>query len=382
MGKLWEKTVGDDGKSKLVEIEGAKVDVTGPTVVYLSGFLTNNNRPDYVAGSLKRMEELIRGRSEIAVQPKLYGWSHTSLKNLFNLALYDSNPKSRSSDAGFDLGAGVLMPLVAKDFKRNDDGTVSGTPVSMAEAKEKLRNVTFFGYSAGSIVAQETYNATMKMMKQVGWKEDDAKEALHEVALIAVGAISRPSHETDRFRTVYLVASNDRINRGKNWIWGGLGTMLRTVFGRYTTQKNDKDLTVRPLSETSVFAQTAVRPTYYEWKYDEDGNKKEKKWFDPLYPKWAQRRSYHELPHYVTTDDNNNQFARMALYSLINCINRGASPDVMKLIEPPANDTATQAAQDAYRARIEGALRPMPAKLAAAAVKAAQKQQKQNTPAA
>jgi hypothetical protein len=380
MGKLWEKTVGADGKSKLDEIDLSKLDISQPTVVYLSGFLTNNNRPDYVAGSLKRMEELIRGRSEIAVQPKLYGWSHTSLKNLFNLALYDSMPNKRSSDAGFDLGAGVLMPLVAKDFKRNEDGSVSGTPVSVAEAKEKLRNVTFFGYSAGSIVAQETYNATLKMMKQVGWKEGEAKDALHEVALVAVGAISRPSHETDRFRTVYLVASNDRINRGKNWIWGALGTALRTVFGRYASEKHTKDLTIRPLSETSVFASTAVRPTYYEWKYDEQGEKKEKKWFDPLYPKWAGRRSYHELPHYVTTDDNNNQFARMALYALINCINRGPAPDTMKLIEPPANDTATQAAQDAYRERIAGAMRPMPAKLASAAVKAAQKQQ--NKPAA
>jgi hypothetical protein len=271
----------------------------------------------------------------------------------------------------------VLMPLVAKDFVRNEDGSVSGTPLSLAEAKEKLRNVTFFGYSAGTIVAQETRNATMDMMKRIGWKEEDAKEALHEVCLVAVGVISRPSHETDRFRTIALVASNDRINRGKNWIWGGLGTALRTVFGRYASEKNTKDLTIRQLSDTYVFASTAVRPTYYEWKYDENGEKKEKKWFDPLYPKWARRRSYHELPHYVTTDDNNNQFARMALYALTNCINRGASPDVMKLIEPPANDTATQAAQDAYRARIEGAIRPMPAKLAAAAVKAAQKQKQQ-----
>ena len=89
-----------------------------------------------------------------------------------------------------------------------------------------------------------------------------------------------------------------------------------------------------------------------------------KKAFEPLYPKWTFRRSYHELPHYITTDDNSNQFARIALYALVNAVSRNnaaATPAPLELISPPSNDAHSLAQQAAYRARIESALKPMPA---------------------
>lgn len=239
----------------------------------------------------------------------------------------------------------------------------NGMPRSIKEAAAKLRNVTFVGYSAGSIVAQETFNATLKMMKQTGWEEKAARQVLKEVVLLAVGCISRPSKEIDRFSTVYLVASNDRINRIKNWMWGAIGTARRTLFTDYAWRKNKKGLSVRPLSNSSLFVQTAARPTLYEWKYDEAGNRTEKKKIDPLYPSWTMRRSYHELPHYLTIDDNNNGFARMALYVMLNALKRTGTPDTMALLKPPADDVFSVADQAEYSARLKSALKPMPAAL-------------------
>jgi len=364
VGKLWDRTQDENGKSKLNEVDLSNLRITAPTLVYLSGFLTNNNRPDYVAGGIKRMEELLKDRTGDAPAPKIYAWSHTSLKNLFNLALYNMAPSTRSSDAGYDLGAGVLMPLVARDFKRHADGSIEGTPLPLEEAKKNLSNVTFFGYSAGSIVAQETFNATMKMMQKIGYGEKDARRALNEVVLVSAGSISRPSKETNRFKTIYLVATNDRIMRMKNWIWGTMGTALRTAFGKYGWKKNSKDLTVRPLSETSVFISTSVRPDLHEMKPGING-KFEKKPIEPLYPAWTLRRSYHELPHYITLDDNNNQFARIALYALTNAVTRQQSGvAALDLISPPQQDSHSAEAQAAYRNRIEQALRPAPAAFA------------------
>jgi hypothetical protein len=351
MGKLWQRTVGNDGQSQLQEVGLDGLKVAGPTLVYLSGFLTNNNRPDYIAGGIKRMEELLKDRT--AARPQIYAWSHSGLRNLFNLAAYNMFPGSRASKAGRDLASAVVMPLVS----------AQGKPLPLDEARQNLRNVTFFGYSAGSIVAQETFNASLKMMKAIGFKEPEARAALQEVVLLSAGTISRPSKERDRFSTVYLVASNDRINRFKNWIWGTLGTALRSAFGNYARDKKQKELTVRPLSETSLFISTSVRPSLYEWKYDADGNRAAKKEFPALYPKWTLRRSYHELPHYITTDDTNNSFARIALYTLINALDRTASVQPLRLLEPPANDTSSAEAQASYRARLQQALRPAPAKL-------------------
>lgn len=360
MGKLWNRTPGADGKAQLNEVDLKAVAIDSPTIVYLSGFLTNNNQPGYVAGGIKKMEEMLGSRAEIEVQPKLFAWSHTSLKNLFNLAVYNMFPSSRSSDAGYDLGASLLMPLVAEGFTRDAKNNVTGTPLPADVARKNLRNITLFGYSAGSIVAQETFNATLKMMKQVGYDDKEARKVLKEVVLVSVGTISRPSKETDRFSTVYLVASNDRINRAKNWIWGTLGTSLRALF-KIGADKHKKPLTIRPLSDSSVFITTAVRPTLYEWQYDDKGEKAQKKWFAGLYPKWSGRRSYHELPHYLTTDDKNNGFAKVVLYSLINAVNRDAEIKPMDLIQPPARDTHAEEAQAAYRERIEQAIRPAPA---------------------
>lgn len=64
MGKLWQRVLTDAGKSRVEEIDLGQVRITQPTIIYLSGFLTNNNRPDYVSGSIKCVQELLRNRPD------------------------------------------------------------------------------------------------------------------------------------------------------------------------------------------------------------------------------------------------------------------------------------------------------------------------------
>lgn len=359
MGKLWQKTQDNNGVSLLKEVDLATLRITAPTIVYLSGFLTNNNRPEYIAGSIKRLQDLTKDHP-LPVQPQIYAWSHSGLRNLFNLAAYDLCPGTRSSKAGYDLSKAVLMPLLAKDFAVDAKGNISGAPLPAAEAKEKLKNVTLFGYSAGSVVAQEIFNATLKMMKTVGYNEQNARQLLNEVVLISVGTVSRPSKETNRFTTVYLAATNDRLTRAKNWAYGTLGTLLRSTFGHYA--QKGKDLTIRPLSETSLFITAPVRPSLYEWTYDGNGLRAEKKYFPPLYPTWTLRRSYHELPHYITRDEKNNAFANIVLHAVANAVTRSGKTQTLQLI---AASPGTAAGQEAsYKAKITEALRPSPKALA------------------
>lgn len=344
-------------------VDQKTVKITRPTLVYLSGFLTNNDRNDYVLGSIKRVEELFRGRPEVKEQPDVYGWTHTDLKNLFNLAVYDTFPNSRSSGAGYDLATCILMPLVAKDFGRDEKGQVKGTPLPLDEARKNLKNVTFFGYSAGSIVAQETFNATRKMMKKIGYSEEDVRDLMKEVVLIAVGTISRPSKERDRYTTVNLVASNDRIMRAKNWIWGTLGSTFKKLKQILTLKgwnKNDRELSIRPLSDNYLFITGAARKSLYEWNYDGDGNRLSKRPFDPLIPEWTLIRSYHEIPHYTTMDEKNNGFARIAHYACVNAFNRQGRITVKELLQPTTDDTHPMEKQQEYRTRIAEAMRDMP----------------------
>jgi hypothetical protein len=74
-----------------------------------------------------------------------------------------------------------------------------------------------------------------------------------------------------------------------------------------------------------------------------------------LLPAWMLMKSYHELPRYVTQDEELSPFAKMVHYSLANAVDRQALLEPLKLLEPPAAVDATTAAR--YRAKISGACR-------------------------
>lgn len=353
MAKLWQRTRSADGTSQLHDVSLTDLRITRPSVIYLSGFLTTDGQPGFIAGGLKRLEEMMghRPAPHDAQDVDLYAWSHTSLGNLFNMAAYNMQPQSRASAAAHSLAQGIIMPLVARDFKIDGDGNLSGTPLPVEEAKRNLRNITLFGYSAGTITAQECYNASLQMMQKLGYKTDTARDVLHEVALVSAGNVSRPSKEKDRFTTVYLVASNDKIILAKNRIW----TPLKTMFARFA-----RNLNIKKLSATSAFISAAVSKQKWEWR-----EAKGKTWQErirPLIPSWTFIKSYHELPHYITHDENLSQFAKIVNFSLTNAIARapvhaggdGKRLDPLDLIQPPEGFPAPAAA--AYNTKIDKAM--------------------------
>jgi hypothetical protein len=334
MAKLWKKATDTNGKPQLQELDLSTLAITSPTIVYLSGFLTTDARPAYIDDGIQEMETLLRGHPELKTQPDIYVWSHTRLRNVFNIAAYNLSPQSAYSANAEKLAKGVIMPLVSDN----------GKPLPFEEAQRRLRNLTLFGYSAGTVVAQEAFNASMEMMEKIGYKPEDARKLMKEIVLISTGNMSNPNKEKSRFTTLYLAANNDLFVRWKNRIWNP----LRSIFSRFA-----RKLIIKPLSETSLLITAAIKRKHWHWRKTADG-KRTREDISPQFPKWTLVFSNHELPHYITSDDDHNQFSKIALHALINAVNRKGTPEVMKLLEPATSHTPEEIA--AYRERIAKAL--------------------------
>jgi len=354
MAKLWRKTKDAEGKSKLEEIDQLSLELNKPTVIFLSGFFTTNKQPGHIAGAIKHLEEVLGDGADVSSQVDLYAWSHKSLANLFNLVSYNTRPHRASSGAANKLARNIILPLVATDIKTDEKtGRLTGTPRPEAEARTRLSNLTLFGYSAGTILAQETFNAARDMMREMGFEKKHARSLLNDVVLISTGNMSRPTKEKGRFTTLYLAATNDRLVKLKNRMWLSLKEMFISLSGK---------LTIRPLSDTSLLIAAPVKRNMWVMKKMRDGQEKLQK-IQKLYPKWSPRASFHELPHYTTNDDTQNEFASIVTNALTNAIRRDSRLQVMDLLEPAspllptaANANAMMVNEQAYRQRIKNAV--------------------------
>ncbi len=343
MGKLWRRAHdGEKTASGLQQVDLDTLRLEKPAVIFLTGFFTYDDTPQHIRAAFKGINELTHA-TEQGKAAETYVWSHAGLKEIFNLAAYEAFPGKRASENGYDLSRGVIMPLVTKDFKMDAQGNVTGTPLPLDEAKKNLRNVTFFAYSAGTITAQECFNASVKMMKEVGYSDKDVREALHEVALISVGVMSRPGAEKNRFTTLYLEATNDRIVSMKNRMW----TPLRSLFDWFA-----KKLKIRTLSPNSAIITGPVKKQDKETRM-QDGKPVQKE-IKGMLPKWFPFKSNHELPRYVTEDEGVSPFARIVQFSLANAVARDKLLSPLDLLPPP--DGTLQAEADAYRAKIAKAV--------------------------
>ncbi len=335
MGKLWQRSRDDQDQPRLQAVDLSALKINAPTVIFLTGFFTYDDTPEYISGALKTMEELVDKAPGDTSGTNVYAWSHAGLKEIFNLAAYDGLPSRRASHNGFDLAKAVIMPLVAEGFAEDASGKVSGKPLPLDVARQNLRNVTLFGYSAGTITAQECYNASLLLMKQVGFSDKDAKAALHEVVLISAGVMSRPKQEKDRFTTLYLEANNDVLVRWKNRLW----EPLRAMFS-WATHK----LRIDKLSDRSLRISATVNKQNFEVKKKKDGQTFREK-FNGLVPNWFPVKSYHELPRYVTEDENLSSFARIVKYGMANALARDRLLAPLELLSaPPGVDGADAAA--------------------------------------
>jgi hypothetical protein len=344
MAKLWRRPNNNEPATPAaLEVDILKLRIDKPSLIFLNGFFVLDNNFEWVKASLKKMEDLIANRPQGAPPVDVYSYTHAGLKEAFNVAAYCVRPGSRSCPVANKLASGIVMPLVAKDFKIGNDGKATGTPLPLDDVKKSLRNITFFGYSAGCITAQEIFVASLRMMKQVGYTEKDARSALNEVVYIGVGVVSRPGREKDRFTTLFLEATNDKIVRFKNRLWAP----LRVLFQRFV-----QGLKIKHLGDHAAIITAAVPKKNWEISIINGKTVREK--VANLLPRAsAWYKTYHELPRYVTQDEELSPFAKMVQYGLVNAVGRSSLLDPMQLLEPPAGTDAAVAA--AYNDKIANA---------------------------
>jgi hypothetical protein len=345
MAKLWRRPRDGEDKSLHVhEVDLKNLRVTKPTVIFLNGFFTTDDKPTWAAASIRNIEELLKTAPGPRKDFDVYAWTHEGLKDFFNVTAYGLAPQRRACRAARTLAAGLIMPLVSDNFALDAKGKATGTPLPLEEAKKNLRNITFFGYSAGGVTAQECFNASLQMMRQIGYDEKDARAVLREAVSISVGTMSRPSKEGNRFTSLAFEATNDRIVRMRQRIIAP----LRNIFNRFAP-----DLRLKPVSDSSAVVTAAVSKK--NWEKRERGGKTGKQKIDLLLPAWIPFGTFHELPRYVTEDEELSPFAKMVRYGLTNAVDRTGTADPLKLLDPPPgteNRTATAYKDKLSKAKI------------------------------
>jgi hypothetical protein len=352
MSFLWKRTRGEDGKPVLHKVDMDALRVTSPTLIYLSGFLTTDDQPGFVSGSIKRMEELVGGHAESNPGLNIYSWSYGKVSDVFRVMAYNMRPSTYSSPDGRAIAEKIILPLVTESVTRDAQGRIVGGKLLPDDvAAKNLKNLTFFAFSAGSALAQQVYNASLQAMLRAGFEKTRARGLLSQVALVAVGNVSRPTKEKERFTTLYLVGNNDIVTRAKNRVYRALN--LRSVFERFS-----RKLKVRDLSKTSLLVSAPTPRKLWEWRVLADG-RREKQPIRALFPKWLQIRSHHELAHFITRDDGHSQFSQIAMHALLNATNRAEAPDARKMLRPATKPDAPET--DAYRQRIAAAELRLPA---------------------
>lgn len=323
MAGLWTRGASPNRAPEALDL--AQLKITQPTVIYLSGFLTRDHTLGHIEQALQTTEDLTKA----GVSPCIYAWSHTRITDVFNVLAYGLRPHNATSTAAKKFAQTVIMPLVSEN----------GKPLPEDEAKRRLRSLTLFGYSAGTVLAQEAFNAAIVMMGRIGYKTQDARRLLQEIVLVATGTMSRPTREKDRFTTIYLAATNDVFIRWKNRLW----RPFREFFKKYA-----RPLMIRRLSETSLLITASVTRRIWNWGKSQSDSV-------PVFSKlpwWKRVINSHEIPHYVTTEDGHSPFSRIALHALFNAITRQNKLRPEQLLEPACPHPEVD---KPYRTRIRAA---------------------------
>lgn len=342
MAKLWRRSGTSTSAAPVAEeVDLPSLKIDKPSVIFMNGFFVMDNNKSWASASLKTMEDMMAHRPQPAPDVDVYSYTHTGLKDVFNVLSYWAKPGVRFSPIAQKLALGIVMPLVAKDLKLDDKGNITGTPLPLEDAKKNLRNITFFCYSAGGVVAQEVYNASLYMMKETGYSEKDAQEALREAVSINVGTPTRPQQEKNRFTTLYLEAMNDKIVQIKNRLW----EPLKNIFASF-----GQPLKIKPVGDSAAMITATVSTRSHHKKKLLNGKTVKEKVRNLLPSASAIIRTYHELPRYVTEDEEFSPFAKMVQYGLTNAVARTQTLEPMQLLEPPAGTEKAVAA--AYSEKI------------------------------
>ncbi len=357
MGKLWQRHKDESDKSVLSETDASTLDVQNRHVlIYLPGLGFTHKNQHGLAGCLKYLEEILHRHPETNPNLDLYCFSYPSIKVGFSLTSYVLHPNNRIMlpDA-VELAKQTILKCVTRsvDFDKNGN-IVHAELLPENDARKNLRNITFYGHSAGTIFSQHVYNASLRLMKEAGFPEENAKELLKEVVLLSTGNVSRPEKECDRFTTICLVAKND--------MFSGLRDALTEdtieAVGRLSKifNKRSDNLTIKELSPNYLLIKTHLKSKYWEWTKHHDGTK-QRRAIQNMMPKWLPIKTFHEFRNFITIDDELNAFSKIAMNTLINASNRTDKTDVMSLLQPAATSAFSEEETALYKERLSKAVK-------------------------
>jgi hypothetical protein len=335
---LWRREYYKDGSAKLKEVHPGAVDLSRPTLIYCTGYLTTHTQPGYVSGSIKALEELLGGGEDLYKQMEIYGTSNKNRHSAaFNVSAYNYKSSEHHTLAEKEFVENVFLKSIAKNGKLHSDGRISGEKRPLKEVREKFQNLTLYGYSYGTIVAQAIHNALREAMLDIGYKQEEITDLAREIVLINVGNVTRPEKEANRFTSLVFQGTNDRPVFLKDLVWRS---------GEKRLFRKPKELSITRLSERCLFLTTHFNKEMYRWKKIEDKYEYQK--IDKLLPKWVPFYSVHEMDYYVTQKETDNEFARIIANALRNAVTRNGSPDVAKLLEvsPPISSNKQKGDQD------------------------------------
>ena len=354
MSTLWRKAP-KSSEEPLVEVNAGEVTLERPTVIFLTGVSTTVKQPKFVSGSLSHVNEMLDSAGPgLSAKTDVMAWSYQSKrKNFMSVFSYNANPQGYFSKTARKFVDDFLLPHMNPHAAPDRKGQliIAGENKPIAETQRAFNNLTLLAYSYGSVFAQEVYNASRARMRELGYTDRQSKLLMSRIHQISLGAVSRPMQEQDRYSSICMVATNDRISNHKRRIWWSVGEL----FAAYAQK-----LTIKSLSKRSLYISAPVQKDLWEEKTGKDG-KVEKRNINHLFPKWWVRASHHELPHYTTNQDHSNAFARIARYALINSVTREKTLRPEQMIAPPASlrqpGQCTPHEIQAYEARIAKGIR-------------------------
>jgi hypothetical protein len=327
MNKLWRKDVDENGDVNLHEIAEEGINLDKPSVVFFSGLSTTKTGLNFVKGAIGHVEDMLGGLDNgVAENANIYAWQYSTKGNNFKNAFnYNTFPNRFYSKDARKFIYEFMLPMIATDTSYNfKKKKVSGKKRPFKDVEASFNNLTFLAYSYGSVFSQEVYNGTKAVMHDLGFSKKETRLLLSKIHLISMGAVSSPMKEKNRFTSITMVATNDRISKHKGRIWWSLGE----YFARAA-----RKLTIKKLSKRSTYISAPVQKDLFTPKQDRQGNIVMRN-IRHIFPKWWPRHSYHELPHYTTDRDFDNEFSKIARFALNNSVKREGALLPHKMIAP------------------------------------------------
>ncbi len=334
--KIWKK---NEANTAAEDVAFESITIDRPTLVFFSGFMSFHSGTKTTFSRLKIFEKMLQKDGvKNKTDYQVFTATYKNKSTLFNALSY-CGYKNYSSKTSQHFVNSVIMPLVLDEH---------GAPRDKVEVSINLRNLTLGGYSVGTVIVQELYNASTRSMVKAGFSKKDTKELLGDVVCISMGTMSTPSREGKRFKTVYMVATNDRFANIKNKVFEA-SQALKKKFNRTI-----RDLRISRIADNAIIIRAEVNNNMTEPYIDKiDG---QKKWrpIRKLYPETYRHDSGHELSHYISEDDNQAPFSRICRFVLANAIERDSNVTIDSLIQP-YKEVRTKHYARQYTARIEAA---------------------------